>query len=632
MQLSLENNIVTLHIGDERALSSAQINQLIYFGFRKITNCDNFQYRGEDYFSVSRKLIGYLERQEIKCTFSQNLQIIQEIENQKEQRFQQLREQAFCFKRGELDKADFGRFCSFAKKHIKRKLKEHQIKSAYHHYLLGNSANFSVPGSGKTSTILTVCEKFKQEGRVDSIFVVGPLSSFLAWKNEYVDTLGVEVKVVVLSGLSISERKDIYNSEEISGYLFLITYQTFSNDYKSIVRFFMRNNISLVIDEAHYMKQIGGKWSTALICCAPYAKAKFILTGTPCPKSYADLFNFFDFLWGKNTAISERDKVFISECEKKGSYLEAQNLIKDRLDPLFYRVRKSELGLTEPIFHDPILINMNEIERKIYDSIFNRISKLSCFDDEKNIQTLLNLKRGRMMRLRQMISYPKLLTSAIDNYSEDLFGNKNDLKNLIVNYDKYETSAKLSKLVELVTEIKKNNKKVLIWTNFIGTIALLERELRKKGFKCNHIDGGTPVDEKDVEVLTRERIIKEFLKMESSIDVLIANPGACAESISLHKSCNNAIYFDLSYNCAQYLQSLDRIHRVGGSETIEAHYYFLQYIDTIDDDIYRNLLLKKEKMYGIIEYDSDIYKLDISVFGDDADEHKAYDRIFQPGV
>ena len=95
--------------------------------------------------------------------------------------------------------------------------------------------------------------------------------------------------------------------------------------------------------------------------------------------------------------------------------------------------------------------------------------------------------------------------------------------------------------------------------------------------------------------------------MNSGIDVLIANPAACSEAISLHTTCQNAIYYDLSFNCAQYLQSLDRIHRVGGSEDKEVEYYFLQYVNTIDQRILENLNIKKERMYALIEKDYPIY-------------------------
>ncbi len=93
----------------------------------------------------------------------------------------------------------------------------------------------------------------------------------------------------------------------------------------------------------------------------------------------------------------------------------------------------------------------------------------------------------------------------------------------------------------------------------------------------------------------------------------------------MHKACSHAIYYDLSYNCAQYLQSLDRIHRVGGSENKAAHYYFLQYEDTIDKDILANVQAKAEKMSQIIDQHYAIYSLDM--FGED-EELEAYERLF----
>ena len=44
--------------------------------------------------------------------------------------------------------------------------------------------------------------------------------------------------------------------------------------------------------------------------------------------------------------------------------------------------------------------------------------------------------------------------------------------------------------------------------------------------------------------------------------VLVANPAAAAESMSLHTVCNYALYLDRTYNAAHYLQSQKRIHRL----------------------------------------------------------------------
>ena len=154
---------------------------------------------------------------------------------------------------------------------------------------------------------------------------------------------------------------------------------------------------------------------------------------------------------------------------------------------------------------------------------------------------------------------------------------------------------------------------------------MIARHLRESGFACKLIYGGTPIEQASLEEEeTREQIRSEFIEAGSGLDILVANPAACGESISLHKTCFHAIYYDLSYNCAQYLQSLDRIHRVGGSETNQANYYFLQYADTIEEDIRQNLENKATKMREVIDEDYSICSLDMFEENDDT---QAYERL-----
>ena len=178
----------------------------------------------------------------------------------------------------------------------------------------------------------------------------------------------------------------------------------------------------------------------------------------------------------------------------------------------------------------------------------------------------------------------------------------------------------------MIYDFQNQRKKVVIWANFIRTLELIKQYLHDSGFYCKLIYGQTPTEQTEVgSEETRENIRNEFVDDKSGLDILIANPAACAESISLHKTCFNAIYYDLSYNCAQYLQSLDRIHRVGGSEDNIANYYFMQYEKTIDQDIKDNLDRKAQKMYNIIEEDFSIYSLDMF---EDEEEIQAYHRLF----
>jgi len=293
----------------------------------------------------------------------------------------------------------------------------------------------------------------------------------------------------------------------------------------------------------------------------------------------------------------------------------------------FLQGAEDRLGLAPQDFCPPTVITMNKYERLVYDAILDKIWNLSKEDYFRDIDLLLRLRRGRMMRLRQCLSYARLLGSAVLEYNENLLEGKLSLADTIKHYDELESPAKLETLTSLVAELRQQGEKVVVWSNFVEMLKLIRARLHVVGHGVGLIYGETPTENSSVgEELTREKIIAQFVRRSSGLDVLVANPAACAESISLHKECSHAIYYDLSYNCAQYLQSLDRIHRVGGSENKIAHYHFLQYADTVDEDILTNVRRKSQNMSAVIDQDYPIYSLDM--FSTD-EELEAYDRLFK---
>ncbi len=300
----------------------------------------------------------------------------------------------------------------------------------------------------------------------------------------------------------------------------------------------------------------------------------------------------------------------------------AANVLDSCIGPLFYRVRKGDLNLSPQHFNEPLCIEMNRVERAIYDLLFHRISEASKVDFRRNLELLLRLRRGRMIRLRQSLSYAGLLKTAIDDYDEDLIEDSS-LADYIAHYDELEKPAKLERLLELILDFSRRGQKVVVWSNFVRSLELIRDEISAAGLGVGLIYGNTPLAETSISVeVSREAIIAEFVKPRSGIDFLVANPAACGESVSLHKECSNAIYYDLSYNCAQYLQSLDRIHRVGGSEDKPSYYHFLQYQDTIDCKILENLRAKATNMLRVLERDYQVVDADMLSEDDELDGYK----------
>jgi hypothetical protein len=81
----------------------------------------------------------------------------------------------------------------------------------------------------------------------------------------------------------------------------------------------------------------------------------------------------------------------------------------------------------------------------------------------------------------------------------------------------------------------------------------------------------------------------------------VANPFAVGESISLHKTCRNAVYVERNFNAAAFLQSKDRIHRYGLPADAKVSYYYLIARDTVDSTVHQRLLQKEANMMRILE-------------------------------
>jgi len=615
-------------IDEEKSLRAKHVSQLRFWGFCP-SDSHTFVQSATAADDLLTKLTRYLDKHGIAYSLDDKLSSLASAVREKEGALAEAKEAGARVKNGDIDTTHASSFLKYIEDELPRHLKPHQIKAAIHLLSVVNGANFSVPGSGKTAVVLAVYGWMKKEGMVDALFVAGPPSCFGPWRHEYEQTLGAIPKHEILAGGDINDRHGkYYVPREQLADLYLTSFHTLHRDHEKAkilinqkgVRFF------LVIDEAHYVKQLGGEWASAVLQLAPCATVRCVLTGTPFPRSYTDAFNLFDILWPHSTPLPDDRRVAVEYHIQKRQQQDAAQVLDAAIGPLFYRVRKQDLGLAPQDIRPPVIIPMKPHERRVYDTIIDRIRGLSKDDLFRDLDLALRLRRGRMIRLRQTVSYTKLLGAAVTDYSEDLVEGDVSLADLIRHYDELETPGKVEYLLSLLSSLRNDGEKAVVWSNFIDTLKMLKDQCAQHGWRCELIYGATPVESRTLtEEATREEIIAEFIDPDSGLDILIANPAACAESISLHTTCSHAIYYDLSYNCAQFLQSMDRIHRVGGSETKVSHYHFLQYDDTVDADILSNVHHKASDMSAIVDKDYPIYSLDM--FGED-EEQEAYDRLF----
>lgn len=524
-----------------------------------------------------------------------------------------------------------------------RRLYPLQLLSAYHLAFSQHCCNFSVPGSGKTTIVLAAYAYLKaqvaQHRHVDHLLVIGPLSSFRAWEEEFYALFGRAAKAKRVSGIVPAHERHAYlrghRYAERNVEMTLTSYQSFmgaETDFRDFIDSSERR-VMMVLDEAHYVKREDGEWAASVLRTAPFAASRVVLTGTPAPNGYEDLNNLFRFIHPDRNIIGFPLGTLRAMTE--GHLPAAVENLKQRVRPFFTRIRKRDLGLA-PTSEMRVVVPMGEEQRSIYSDIEQLIIPRVREGVDSRTSTLV---RARLIRLRQAATNPSLLLGPLD--ADGVFnpgdripvsGAEMAIAQRVEGFDSATQLRKLKEARRLVREIVEREGKVVVWSYFLGNLALLLEELASCAEIVNVISGATPIADSDVEeasgLQSRERIIREF-NTTSQTAVLIANPQAVGESISLHKAADTAIYFDRDFNAAKFIQSKDRIHRYdpdGGSPKM---YYYIVSEDTVEQVIDERLVIKEERMAKLIDTD-DIPLFDL-VFSEDesVEDIKAVIRAYE---
>lgn len=492
---------------------------------------------------------------------------------------------------------------------FKRTLKHYQENPVRLMVNLPYAANFSVPGSGKTTMLYAAYSRLKAIGDIQKLFIIAPSAAYIAWAEEYEKCFNKKPQIARITGPK-NRRARIYHEPE-KHEIFITTYQTAASDVKELSELLRTDRFLLVLDESHNIKRFeGGVWSSTIRKLAVRAARRAILTGTPVPNSLLDLWSQFHFLDPEIVGT----QVQFRELTKRSG---AEELLREKLMPYYRRIKKKDLNLPDPIFKS-VIVKPSKLQKKIYETL--RRASLEEFKYAKVDRIFLaELRKAIMIRLMQAASNPSLLYEKSEEFQITGINKDKIIKFIepsmiegIKRYSKFEIPIKLIVAEKLARHLlnKDKHKKLLIWSVWIKNLNILLKHL--KDFNPVVIYGDIPINEEQDSVDNRELRIRRF-KTDPSCRILIANPGACGESISLHDVCHDAIYVDRTFNAGQYMQSLDRIHRVGLDPSSKTYYYLLQVEDTIDETINRRLDEKRARMAKVLNEDFEVLNLETNL-------------------
>jgi SNF2 family DNA or RNA helicase len=485
-------------------------------------------------------------------------------------------------------------FKGIVSREISRPLKPQQIQASFYLAMMKRAANFSVPGAGKTAMMYGAFAYLSapEIDQVDKILVISPLNAFEAWRTEYIEVFGNKRALHFMNMKDYSEPGSIRTQWGIAD-IIVINYESLFGKKLSVLNGLIDAKTMIVFDEVHRIKNPEGKRAQSALQLGAQAKYHYVLTGTPIPNSYKDVYNFLHLLYR-----NEYNTYFGWEVAD----LDAPNPIEvnAKLQPFFWRTNKNDLRVP-PADPDYLVEVLPSDEQDVL---------------AKTIHEVETAVLGRYIRLLQASTNPSLLTEKIDlsdlgflfdeiDFSIDQALDDDEKRNakkrmyLDMNVDQMRTP-KYDAGIKLIRRLVSEGKKVVVWGIFVGTMRKIDKDLYSLGISSSLIYGGTPKDK-------RVDLINEF--RDGDVQVLISNPATLGESISLHQTAHDAVYFEYNFNLTFMLQSRDRIHRLGLSEGQYTRYYYLMtegdsaHEGFIDCQVYNRLKEKEVVMSAAIDGD-----------------------------
>jgi SNF2 family DNA or RNA helicase len=488
----------------------------------------------------------------------------------------------------------FDNYRSIVDKAMSRKLRDRQAWDSFFMCAMQKSANFSVPGSGKTASVLGMYAYLREKELVKRILVICPKNAFGSWMDEFsVCFDGIEpLRVLNIHNPAYKNTRQRnaalqYDSGRYN--LILVNYESVGGVLNSLLQLLDKQTL-LVFDEVHKVKRVNGEYAENALRLSREACYAVAMTGTPIPNSYTDIYNLLHILFPH-----EYDEFFdftVPMLRKPGTSDVKE--INDKLQPFFCRTTKDQLGVPKAN-GDMLCVSDAKAEE-------TKLLQILQMKYRKN-------KLALLVRILQMESNPKLLLQTLDladfayllddsvDVSEiDYVDYSEEVKSLI---EACGTTTKFKHCIEIASSLADQKKPVIIWCMFVDSIQRLSAELEKMGIGTRCIYGEVPLDE-------RQQILTDF--RNGKIQVLLTNPHTLAESVSLHSVCHDAIYFEYSYNLVHLLQSKDRIHRLGLPEGQYTQYYFEQLSYRLENgewslgtEVYNRLKLKEQIMLDAID-------------------------------
>ena len=404
-------------------------------------------------------------------------------------------------------------------------------------------------GLGKTLQTLAwlLWLRAKKKAKSQPSLVVCPKSVMDNWGSE-VEKFAPSLSVRIWSASSVKDLPAAFTSAD----LHVINYSHLRSLGSELQRLAF---LAVILDEGQYIKNPNSQ--TAKTAKLLKTEHRLVLTGTPIENSALDLWSLMSFAMpGVLGTRTQFTKLYDSKQDPL-----ARLRLSSRVRPFLIRRTKSQVApdLPERI-EDEIHCEIEGTQRKLYEAELKRAQQILLkVNTQKQLSELRFNFLTSLLRLRQICAHPALYQ-------------KNSRA----------ASAKVDALMELLAPIMEEGAKVLIFSQFVELIKILEKELKKKEIRTWTLTGATE---------DRGDLVKDF-QSASDPGVFLISLKAGGSGLNL-TAASYVVLFDPWWNPAVEAQAIDRTHRIGQTSKIIA--YRLVVKNSIEEKI-RSLQTKKQAL------------------------------------